>query len=104
MRSDIPHALADCYGFLDEELDDESIAYIKALPESDVVGALHFSLGLWIRNNWLYHDAPKLAAELAETGATHTDNQSSLILLGYHRYLNGKDASLEAVARTQAAQ
>lgn len=96
-RSDIPGSLEESYAFLDAALTAEDIAYIKAMEEENVSAELHFSLGLWIRNNWLYPSNPSLNGQMYETGLSHTDDHSSLILRGYHRYLNGKDASMEAV-------
>lgn len=94
VREDIPATLEDAYKALDELLYPEEIEYIKNLAEDDMI-ELHFSLGLWIRNNWLYPTNSRLTKALLEQNPdfSHPDDMSQFILVGYHRYLNNGSAS-----------
>ena len=89
VREDIPATLEDAYKALDEFLDPEDIEYIKNLAEDDIV-ELHFSLGMWIRNNWLYPTNSRLTKALLELNPnfSHPDDMSHFILVGYRNYLN----------------
>ena len=94
VRQDIPATLEDAYKALDELLYPEEIAYIKNLAEDDMI-ELHFSLGLWIRNNWLYPTNSRLTKAVLEQNpdVSHPDDMSYFILVGYHRYLNNGSTS-----------
>ena len=89
VRNDIPATLEEAYRALDKLLTPKDIQYIKNLKEDEVV-LLHFGLGLWIRNNWLYPTNSRLADLLFKAGIEHPDDMSTFILLGYHHYLNGE--------------
>jgi len=53
------------------------------------LSATHFGLGLWIRNNWIYPSPySNIAHKLFIVGVRHPDDMSSIIINGYHRYLN----------------
>jgi len=93
-RDDLPATLEECYKMLDEELDSEDIEFIKYSTETDRID-MHFGLGMWIRNEWLYPTQSKLTSLLYESGVMHTDDMSAIIIEGYYRYLNGEQCSLE---------
>ena len=65
----------------------------------------HFTLGLWLRNNWNLWKQPPLVQSLVERGASpHPDDLGSLLLLGYQKYLQSPFwdiASLEEEAHVQ---
>ena len=46
-----PKTKKECFAQLDEML---SEADKKAIVETEDIFEFHFTLGLWIRNNWLY--------------------------------------------------
>lgn len=96
-RSDLPETLEDCYAMLDETLSEEDIAFIKNAADDDMAG-MHFGLGMWIRNEWLYPTQSKLSPLLQENGINHIDDASALILEGYRRYLNGEPCGLDDLA------
>ena len=48
--TNVPKTNRECYALLDEMLSEEDK---QAIVEKEIV-ELHFTLGLWIRNNWLY--------------------------------------------------
>ena len=47
----IPRTKEECFAILDEMLSAEEKAQIAEMEDTI---DLHFSLGLWIRNNWIY--------------------------------------------------
>ena len=81
----IPTDLAECVAELDRFLGNED----KALLKIGVVG-MHFSLGMWIRDNWGLWERGPLYQYLEEMGFIHPDDMSDTILEYYHHYLNGK--------------
>jgi len=76
---------------LNEELTSEDIELIKNTEIDDLI-MFHFSLGLWIRNNWLWNQRPD--CELVETmikmdsSLMYPDDMSYFLILAYHYYLN----------------
>ena len=51
MNEKIPRTKEECFAQLDDMLSEEDK---KALMENDDLFDYHFTLGLWIRNNWIY--------------------------------------------------
>ena len=49
MNNKIPKTKKECFAILDEMLSEEEKTIVVKGEED-----LHFSLGLWIRNNWFY--------------------------------------------------
>jgi len=68
----------------------------RAKPEADAVTDLHFSVGLWIRNNWIRGDRDKLLNDyFHKLGVPSIDDVSSIILTSLHRKLNSKPVDLQ---------
>lgn len=94
----IPKTKEECFTILDEMLsqeDKDSIAQME-----DTID-LHFGLGMWIRNNWIYpqsqEDVEKLLKQFDDSGDEddmplfiHPDDYSSMILDAYQDYLKTK--------------
>jgi hypothetical protein len=63
------------------------------LAKSDPI-EYHFSLGMWIRNNWIYTgergNLESLLKDLGEPEFLMGDMASSAILEAYQRYLKGE--------------
>jgi len=89
-REDIPSTLEECYSFLDSLLASEDIDYLRSMKEDELI-ELHFSLGLWIRNNWLYPTQSHITDWFLEIGYTHIDDISYAIIKGYWSYLNEQE-------------
>lgn len=92
MTEIIPKTKKECFAQLDEMLSEEDK---QAIVESKVVFELHFSLGLWIRNNWLYPQSQEETEELLKDFGKdglfcHPDDQSSIIIEAYRKYLKRK--------------
>jgi hypothetical protein len=54
----------------------------------------HFSLGLWIRNNWQLWGGSRLSKYFNKMGIFHPDDMSEIILKSYDRYLLTNDLRL----------
>ena len=88
----IPKTKKECFALLDEMLSDEDK---RAIVEMEDVFQLHFTLGLWIRNHWLYPQSEEeREALLKDFGQdamlSHPDDDSMVILDAYRKYLKRK--------------
>ena len=45
-----PNTLEEAFTYLDKSLQDKSL--FKDTLEANVLGMTHFSMGIWMRNNW----------------------------------------------------
>lgn len=80
----IPATVEEAIGEFDKML---PVALKLKLLE-DSIWNYHFTLGLWLRNNWNLWRDPPLVQSLVERGASpHPDDLGSLLLLGYQKYL-----------------
>ena len=91
MNNQIPKTNRECYALLDEMLSEEDK---QAIIEKGTI-ELHFTLGLWIRNNWLYPQSQEETEELLKTFSRkplfyHPDDCSSIILDAYRKHLKRK--------------
>lgn len=91
METRIPKTNRECYALLDEMLSEEDKQYIIEKGTNE----LHFTLGLWIRNNWLYPQSQEDTEELMKAFGKnaqfyHPDDFSSIILEAYLRHLKRK--------------
>ena len=93
----IPKSKEECFAILDEMLsqeDKDSIAQME-----DTID-LHFGLGMWIRNNWIYPQSQENVEKLLRQFDDevdddmplfiHPDDYSSMILDAYQEYLKQK--------------
>ncbi len=68
----------------------------KNKPEIDAVAELHFSTGLWIRNNWVRgHRSDSLYQYFKKLGLQSPDDISDVILSSFHRKLNNRPIELQ---------
>jgi len=94
----IPKTKEECFNILDEMLSDEDK---QSIVKMDDAFELHFSLGMWIRNKWIYpqsqEDVDKLLRQFDDSGDEdmplfiHPDDYSSTILEAYQEYLKSKE-------------
>ncbi len=63
METRIPKTNRECYDLLDEMLSEEDK---QTIVDRGIV-ELHFTLGLWIRNNWLYPQSSEGTEALLKT-------------------------------------
>ena len=91
MSQKIPHTKNEAFAQLDAMLSDEEKS---RLAKSEPI-EYHFSLGMWIRNNWIYQQKEEDVKRLAKAFRTEmpffeADDLSMKIIEYYQRYLKRK--------------
>ncbi len=88
-----PKTKQECFDMLDEMLSQEDK---DAIAQMEDTIDLHFGLGMWIRNNWIYPRTIKtnqaLIRQIVDANDDmplfiHPDDYSSVILDAYQEYL-----------------
>ena len=84
-----PKTKKECFALLDEML---SEADQKAIVEAEDLFEFHFTLGLWILNNWLYDRSEEYLESLSKAFGIDVpyfaaDDLSSEILDAYQKHL-----------------
>ena len=83
-----PKTAAEAWKRLDKRLNEEDK---KAIREAEDMVDFHFSLGMWIRNYWIYtgerENLESLMKELGEPEFLMGDMASSVILDAYQKHL-----------------
>ncbi len=84
-----PKTKKECFALLDEML---SVADKKAIVEAEDLFEFHLTLGLWIRNNWLYERNEEELESLSKAFGVDipyfaADDLSSEILEAYQKHL-----------------
>jgi len=91
METKIPKTKREAYAQLDEMLSEEDKS---AIMNGDPF-EFHFTLGMWIRNNWIYEQEEEDMKRLAKAFRTEmlffeADSLSEKIIEYYQRYLKRK--------------
>jgi len=86
----IPKNLEDCFIQLDKILSEEDKNFIKKLGNRNETFTLHFTLGLWIRNNWIYRKDSRLSSYFSNK-VIHEDDISGIIIQFYYDWLNNNN-------------
>jgi len=91
METKIPQTKNEAFAQLDALLSDEDKI---ELAKGDAI-KFHFSLGMWIRNNWIYGQNEEDVKRLAKAFRTgmlffEADSLSEKIIEYYQRYLKRK--------------
>ncbi len=90
-----PTNLEESNSYFDKDLNTKDKKYIKSLTR-DHLSELHFTLGLNIRNIWIYGDRnPGLVNYFHDLGLYHPDDISGIIIKSYWSYLNNNDFDLK---------
>lgn len=92
MENNIPKTKEECFAQIDALLSEEDK---KVLKNSEDIFDYHFSLGMWIRNNWIYplnrEDEKTFMEMFVEDKRSllsiHPDCMSSVIIEKYVEYL-----------------
>ena len=95
----IPRNLEECFHVLDTMLHPSDRNTIKA-ESRDGMSKYHFSLGLWMRNNWGLWGGSRLQTYLYRRGLHHPDDMSGEVLRFYNDYLWGRDSAWRAFDTT----
>ena len=93
MNEIVPKTKKACFAQLDEMLSETDK---KAIAEAEDIIEFHFTLGLWIRNNWLYDRSEEELESLSKAFRVNlpffeADELSSAILEAYQKYLKRKN-------------
>lgn len=91
-----PATLEETFTHLDRMFDDTAKYSFMTLPEDIATIRLHFTLGLYMRNNWGLWGNSQLKRHFEALGVFHPDDMSAIILKSYHRYLNNKPLALDS--------
>ncbi len=92
----IPIDLDDSFNYLNCNLSEVELKSFKEQDEKEAISQLHFSTGLYIRNNWgLWSGESELFKFFENLGVTHPDDISGIILTSYHRSINGKNTQFD---------
>lgn len=91
METKIPHTKNEAFAQLDAMLSEEDKS---AIMNGDPF-EFHFTLGMWIRNNWIYQQEEEDVKRLAKAFRTEmlffeADSLSEKIIEYYQRYLKRK--------------
>lgn len=91
METKIPQTKNEAFAQLDAMLSEEDK---KALATGDAI-EFYFTLGMWIRNNWIYEQDEEVVNRLAKAFRTdmvffEADTLSDKIIEYYQRYLKRK--------------
>ena len=88
MKKYCPLTKEIAFARLDKRLSEEDK---KAILKAKDTIEFHFSLGMWIRNTWIYGNEEErveaLAKDLGEEIFWYADSMSSAILDGYKKHL-----------------
>ena len=92
METKIPKTKNEAFAQLDEMLSEKDK---NAIMNGDPI-EFHFSLGMWIRNNWIYEQDEEDVKRLAKAFRTEmlfleADDLSMKIIEYYQRYLKRKE-------------
>ena len=91
MSTKIPQTKQEAFAQLDEMLSEKDK---NELVKGEAI-EFHFSLGMWIRNNWIYEQVEEDVTRLAKAFRTDfivfdPDGLSEKIIESYQRYLKRK--------------
>lgn len=88
MKKNCPLTKEIAFARLDKRLSEEDK---KAILKARDMIEFHFTLGMWIRNTWIYGNEEErvqaLAKDLGEVVCFSADDLSSAILDGYKKHL-----------------
>ncbi len=91
----IPINLQECFHSLNMLVGEEDKEYFKNLTDKDEIINFHFTVGMWIRNNWglwKENQPESILKEYFEArGVYHPDSISTMILEFYYDWLNNEN-------------
>jgi hypothetical protein len=100
----LPENLEEAISYFENTWSESQKEDFRKLPEDSAVAQFHFSVGLWIRNNWIRNEEnPSLKNYFNSIGVSHPDDISSIILTSLHRKLNNKEIDLNGQVESYKA-
>ncbi|MEO5906397.1 MAG: DUF6794 domain-containing protein [Saprospiraceae bacterium] len=91
----IPVDLDDAYSELNRLSNPNALGGFKNAPEEEIRRKLHFGLGRWILSNWGLEDGSRISHYLKLKGISLPDDMVRVIIVTWHRKLNGKPLMLD---------
>ena len=91
----IPVDLEDAYAELTRLADPSGLVAFKSSPEDSIRRKLHFGFGRWIMNNWGLEEGSRISHYMKLKGVPIADDMVRVIIVTWHRRLNGKPLKLE---------
>lgn len=103
-QKNLPKNLDEAVSYFENTWSESQKEDFRKLPEDSAVAQLHFSVGLWIRNNWIRNDGdPGLKNYFNSIGVSNPDDISSIILTSLHRKLNNRQVDLNGQVESYKA-
>jgi hypothetical protein len=91
-----PATLDEAILYFEKKWTDKQKEDYRNTPEKEAVSENHFSLGVWIRNEWLYGNKDTaLVNHFNRMGIDQPNDMSTIILTSLHRKLNNLPIDLE---------
>lgn len=97
----IPTDIFSCCKQLDLLLCDSTKQNIREKKDEMELAEYHFSIGLWMRNNWGLWGGSRLQQYFFSKNVMHPDNMSGIILVAYNKYLNGQNLNIDTIINEQ---
>lgn len=91
----IPSNLQDAFVELKRLSSPADIDKFRQATEEIVRTKLHFSLGKWMIVNWGFYEGSRLSHLLKAAGLQHPDDMARVLLVCFHRHLNGRELKFE---------
>jgi hypothetical protein len=91
----IPKDLNDAFAVLNTMIEEKDRDKFKSLEEQAALHKLYFSFHRWIIVNWGFDGGSRFSHYLKNMGISHPDDMATLVVLTYHRKLNGKDLGVK---------
>lgn len=90
----IPIDLEDAFSELNRLSDAKGISNFKNAPDS-LIAKSHFGLVKWVQLNWGLDEGSRFSDYLKRKGISLPDDMARVIVLMYHRKLNGQPLMFE---------
>ncbi|MCT7971236.1 DUF6794 domain-containing protein [Laspinema olomoucense] len=83
----VPSSIEEAIAELEKMLHPEFIEDARAMSQLEFLNSQHFSLAMWIRNEWTLWGINPLTQSLRIQGITHPDEMSSFLLGQFWQHL-----------------
>jgi hypothetical protein len=92
-----PKTIDEAIAYFENKWNDKEKDAYRTTPEQKAVSDMHFSVGIWIRNEWIRNvKDTSLLNQFHSLGIDHPNDMSGIILTSLHRKLNNLPIDLEA--------
>jgi hypothetical protein len=96
----IPKDFNDAFEELKRLSEPIALEKFKKGDESEISRKLHFGLGRWMAVNWNFETGSRISHKMKEMGVTFPDDMCQMMIISFHRHLNGKNLLLEEQAKS----